>query len=183
MALRIARGRRITARTGPTRGSTKGAEARPVIERMFRRYGLPKAVLSDNGASFSSQALSGLSRLSVMVDQARDPADADRARTPGAERESRAYAPDPEGGDNPSALGPSADSTRFAASSMNSALTKLWGSAPRRRVTRLHRGLTRSGSPRWTTLGISRSDASAARARSSGKAGCCSSAMLSSASG
>lgn len=46
--------------------STAGAETRGVMERLFRRYGLPSVLLSDNGEPFSSsQALCGLSRLSV----------------------------------------------------------------------------------------------------------------------
>jgi hypothetical protein len=39
--------------------------ARPVFERVFREYGLPDAIRSDNGGPFASQGLGGLSRLSV----------------------------------------------------------------------------------------------------------------------
>jgi len=36
-----------------------------VFERLFREYGLPAAIRSDNGAPFSSKAVAGLSRLSA----------------------------------------------------------------------------------------------------------------------
>lgn len=47
------------------RPSTAYAGARPVFEQLFRKKGLPRAILSDNGAPFSSTAVAGLSRLSV----------------------------------------------------------------------------------------------------------------------
>lgn len=45
--------------------STDTASAQPALESRFRKYGLPRAILSDNGSPFSSQAICGLSRLSV----------------------------------------------------------------------------------------------------------------------
>ncbi len=39
--------------------------ARQVFERVFRTYGLPRAIRSDNGAPFASTGLHGLSQLSV----------------------------------------------------------------------------------------------------------------------
>lgn len=45
--------------------STKQIEARPVFERLFREYGLPAAMRTDNGVPFSTQAVAGLSKLSV----------------------------------------------------------------------------------------------------------------------
>lgn len=41
------------------------AHARPVFERLFREYGLPLAIRSDNGAPFASMGIGGLSTLSV----------------------------------------------------------------------------------------------------------------------
>lgn len=38
---------------------------RAVMERMFRDYGLPRSIRSDNGAPFASRAVGGLSRLSI----------------------------------------------------------------------------------------------------------------------
>lgn len=38
---------------------------RPVFEQVFRDYGLPRAIRSDNGAPFASLAAGGLSRLSI----------------------------------------------------------------------------------------------------------------------
>jgi Integrase core domain len=45
--------------------STSVDEARPKFERVFREYGVPEQILSDNGAPFCNrQALGGLTRLS-----------------------------------------------------------------------------------------------------------------------
>jgi len=45
--------------------STELAGAQPALESHFRKYGLPRAILSDNGTPFSSPAICGLSRFSV----------------------------------------------------------------------------------------------------------------------
>lgn len=45
--------------------STAGAGARGVLERLFRTYGLPERIRSDNGAPFATCALGRLSALSV----------------------------------------------------------------------------------------------------------------------
>ncbi len=45
--------------------SVKGEEARPVFERTFREYGLPRAIRTDNGPPFVTRALCGLSHLNV----------------------------------------------------------------------------------------------------------------------
>jgi putative transposase len=44
---------------------TKGVGAQPVFEEAFMEYGLPDAILTDNGAPFASGGLLGLSRLSI----------------------------------------------------------------------------------------------------------------------
>ena len=44
---------------------TRGAEARAVFERLFRRYGLPERLRTDNGVPFASLSIAGLSRLSI----------------------------------------------------------------------------------------------------------------------
>lgn len=41
------------------------ADCRSALERVFREYGLPRAMRSDNGAPFASVGAAGLSRLSV----------------------------------------------------------------------------------------------------------------------
>ena len=46
-------------------GSTQGREARPCFERLFREYGLPTAIRTDNGVPFASCGLHGLSQLNV----------------------------------------------------------------------------------------------------------------------
>jgi transposase InsO family protein len=46
-------------------GFTGGRTVQPLFERVFREYGLPLAIRSDNGAPFASAGLGGLSRLSV----------------------------------------------------------------------------------------------------------------------
>ena len=45
--------------------STKGVEARGVLERAFRDYGLPRAIRSDNGVPFATTGIHGLSQLNV----------------------------------------------------------------------------------------------------------------------
>jgi putative transposase len=45
--------------------STKLVEARPIFERLFRAYGLPRRIRSDNGVPFATQALGRLSALAV----------------------------------------------------------------------------------------------------------------------
>jgi len=45
--------------------STKGEGVRPVFERLFKKYGLPKAIRSDNGVPFATTAVHGLSVLNV----------------------------------------------------------------------------------------------------------------------
>lgn len=45
--------------------ATDYAQARPVFEWAFREYGLPEAMLSDNGPPFASRAAGGLTRLSL----------------------------------------------------------------------------------------------------------------------
>lgn len=45
--------------------SNEHAPTREIFERVFRRYGLPRVILSDNGSPFGSPGLGRLSRLSV----------------------------------------------------------------------------------------------------------------------
>jgi transposase InsO family protein len=45
--------------------STRGDDAQRTFEESFRRWGLPRAIRSDNGTPFASQGIAGLSRLSV----------------------------------------------------------------------------------------------------------------------
>ncbi len=45
--------------------STQTVTARPVFERTFREHGLPKAIRTDNGVPFATQAIHGLSYLNV----------------------------------------------------------------------------------------------------------------------
>jgi putative transposase len=45
--------------------STAYVGVRPVMERVFREYGLPAVIRSDNGGPFATKAVAGLSRLNV----------------------------------------------------------------------------------------------------------------------
>jgi putative transposase len=45
--------------------STETITARPVFERAFREYGLPRAIRTDNGVPFATQSIHGLSYLNV----------------------------------------------------------------------------------------------------------------------
>jgi transposase InsO family protein len=45
--------------------STKGHGVRPVFDRLFREYGLPRAIRTDNGVPFATTGVHGLSQLNV----------------------------------------------------------------------------------------------------------------------
>ncbi|MEJ2240270.1 MAG: integrase core domain-containing protein, partial [Gemmatimonadales bacterium] len=45
--------------------STKGVGVRPVFDRLFREYGLPGAIRTDNGVPFATTGIHGLSQLNV----------------------------------------------------------------------------------------------------------------------
>lgn len=45
--------------------STKGQGVRPVCDRLFREYGLPRAIRTDNGVPFATTGIHGLSQLNV----------------------------------------------------------------------------------------------------------------------
>src|SRR5574341_1799484 len=45
--------------------STTGIGVRPVFERLFREYGLPQAIRTDNGVTFATTGIHGLSQLNV----------------------------------------------------------------------------------------------------------------------
>src|SRR5512145_1873150 len=45
--------------------STKGHGVRPVFDRLFREYGLPGAIRTDNGVPFATTGIHGLSQLNV----------------------------------------------------------------------------------------------------------------------
>ena len=45
--------------------STQTVTARPMFERAFQEYGLPRAIRTDNGVPFATQAIHGLSYLNV----------------------------------------------------------------------------------------------------------------------
>ncbi|MGH7564577.1 MAG: DDE-type integrase/transposase/recombinase, partial [Gemmatimonadota bacterium] len=45
--------------------SIKGRGARPVLERAFREFGLPRAIRTDNGVPFATCGIHGLSQLNV----------------------------------------------------------------------------------------------------------------------
>jgi transposase InsO family protein len=45
--------------------SVRGEGVRPVFDRLFREYGLPRAIRTDNGAPFATIGLHGLSQLNV----------------------------------------------------------------------------------------------------------------------
>jgi putative transposase len=45
--------------------STKGVGVRPIFDRLFREYGLPAAIRTDNGVPFATTGIHGLSQLNV----------------------------------------------------------------------------------------------------------------------
>jgi putative transposase len=46
-------------------GSTKGHGVHPVFDRLFREYGLPRAIRTDNGVPFATTGIHGFSQLNV----------------------------------------------------------------------------------------------------------------------
>src|SRR5258707_6584983 len=44
---------------------TRGAPTKAVFQRLFRSYGLPERLRTDNGVPFASTGTAGLSRLSI----------------------------------------------------------------------------------------------------------------------
>ena len=56
---------RYLLRCVAVRGGTGTELVQPHFERLFREYGLPEALRSDNGAPFASTGLGGLTKLSV----------------------------------------------------------------------------------------------------------------------
>jgi len=80
--------------------TTKEAFAFTVFERVFKEFGLPKAIRTDNGVPFASpNALQSFQALR-MVAQARHRDQTHKTRLPSAERTPRAHAPDLEAGDH-----------------------------------------------------------------------------------
>ena len=45
--------------------STRGQGVRPIFDRLFREYGLPRAIRTDNGVPFATTGIHGLSQLNV----------------------------------------------------------------------------------------------------------------------
>lgn len=45
--------------------STQGVGVRPIFDRLFREYGLPRALRTDNGVPFATTGIHGLSQLNV----------------------------------------------------------------------------------------------------------------------
>jgi len=45
--------------------STQGQGVRPIFDRLFREYGLPRAIRTDNGVPFATTGIHGLSQLNV----------------------------------------------------------------------------------------------------------------------
>jgi len=87
---------------------TDTAHVRPLLEAVFREYGLPQVILSDNGTPFSSTGLAGLSRLNVWWTRLGIRPERIRLLMRGAgpsraERAPRAHAPHAEGRDGQAA--------------------------------------------------------------------------------
>ncbi len=119
--------------------STAGVGARRVMERLFRTYGLPNRIRSDNGAPFATCALGRLSALSVwwlklgILPELIQPAHPEQnGRHERMHRTLKAEAT------RPAALSPVGQQRRFNAfqqSTTRSARTRRWGNSRRRRTT------------------------------------------------
>lgn len=71
--------------------STAVSGAKPVFTRLFREYGLPKRIRTDNGVPFATNTLATLESLGL-VDTFRGPAGVDRTRQTPTKWPSRAHA-------------------------------------------------------------------------------------------
>ena len=95
--------------------TTQRAYAFTVFERIFKDYGLPRAIRTDNGVPFASaHALYGLSKLSVWWLRLGIRPRAHQARASRAERPARADASDAEDSRRPSRPRPTCCSSRPA---------------------------------------------------------------------
>ena len=140
--------------------STATAGARPVFERLFREYGLPARIRSDNGVPFATIALARLSALSVwwlrlgILPDLTEPSSPQQNGRHGSRDASACTGrsrPKPPG-PRPQTRGhSSACSTASAASTTSSARTRRWARRRRRAATRRRRGRTRGGCPRPST--------------------------------
>lgn len=77
--------------------STRAVGAKPVFTRLFKEFGLPSRIRTDNGVPFATNTLARLSALSRLVGAPRRPARADRARQTATKRPPRAHAPNAQG--------------------------------------------------------------------------------------
>ncbi len=92
--------------------STKGTGVRPVFDRLFREYGLPRAMRTDNGVPFASTALHGLTPLNVWWLRLGIQHQRILPGPPAAERRPRAHAQDAEArGDSTAARDPARPSS------------------------------------------------------------------------
>jgi hypothetical protein len=152
--------------------STATAGGRPVFERLFREYGLPARIRSDNGAPFATIALARLSALSVwwvrlgILPDLTEPGSP--SRTGGTSACTARSRPRRAGRPRRTPAPSSARSTTSAASTTRSARTRRWARRRRRAATRPPRGRTRGGYRRSSTRPTGRCAASAATAACGG---------------
>ena len=83
---------------------TQGGPARAVLASVFREFGSPQPIRSDNGSPFASTGRHGLTRLAVWLIRQGISQTAHRARTNRPERTPRADAPNAHAGDDPARL-------------------------------------------------------------------------------
>ena len=121
--------------------STRGMGVRPIFDRLFREYGLPRAIADRQRGAVCLDVAARPHGAQCVVAAPRDSAPADLARAPATERGARTHAQDPEAGGHSSAAGhapPSnAPSAAFGGSTTTSARTNFCEAAPRgRSITR-----------------------------------------------
>ncbi len=81
--------------------STAVAEAQPVFARLFREFGLPERIRTDNGVPFATTTLARLSSLSAWWVRLGILPGAHRTGQTPTKRATRAHAPHPQGRDHP----------------------------------------------------------------------------------
>jgi len=148
---------------------------RPIFEAAFKEHGLPQVIRSDNGPPFASPGVGGLSRLAVWWIRLGIRPERIAAGKPQQNgRHERVHRTLKEATATPPADNGPAQQQRFddfrALYNNERPRTRRWARRRRRRCPSRRRGPTRIGSPIRAMTRMSQSAASAATARSNGRA-------------
>lgn len=164
--------------------NTRGVGVRPVFERAFREYGLPRAIRTDNGVPFANTGLHGLTqlnvwwlRLGIQHQRIRPAAPQENGAHERMHRTLKAETTRPR---RPISRSSNGRSPRFDASTTRCVRTPRSGVSHRRRATRPRLMRTRRRCRRSSIRATSSSNASPTQGPFAFRIGCSSSPMHSS---